>query len=120
MNHRYKTGYTIKDDHIKRVKKILKKKKIVFEFHILGETFEFEISNIRKYNNRWSFLKESYCYEVDIKLTKNNPFFESWWLGYNKRRLNGRIRNWQNEMVLLEELEFFNINEICISKISYE
>ena len=119
MEHRLKEGYIIKDDHIKRVKKLLKKKTISFCGKIWRDEVEIELTNIRKYNHIWSSNnKIRYCYEVDVKVDLKNTRFP-FYIGSNKRRLNDRLRNWSNEKLLLDELEFFGINEVCISKIQY-
>jgi len=119
MEHRLKEGYIIKDDHIKRVKKLLKKKTIRLTCKIWNFEVECEVVNIRKYLNRWSTENnQKYCYEVDIKMIGNAPF-PSYYINSNKRRLNSRVRAWSNEQVLLEELQFFGINNICISKVQY-
>ena len=33
--------------------------------------------------------------------------------------ITNRVRNWTNEKLLQEELQFFGIENICISKIQY-
>jgi len=119
MEHRLKEGYIIKDDHIKRVKKLLKKKTIRLTCKIWTNDVECEVVNIRKYLNRWSTdNNQKYCYEVDVKVDLKNTRFP-FYIGSNKRRLNDRLRNWSNEKLLLDELVFFGINEACISKIQY-
>jgi len=119
MEHRLKEGYIIKDDHIKRVKKLLKKKTIRLTCKIWNFEVECEVVNIRKYLNRWSTdNNQKYCYEVDVKVDLKNTIFP-FYIGSNKRRLNDRLRNWSNEKLLLDELEFFGINEVCISKVQY-
>jgi len=119
MEHRLKEGYIIKDDHIKRVKKLLKKKTIRFTCKIWTNDVECEVVNIRKYLNRWSTdNNQKYCYEVDVEVDLKNTRFP-FYIGSNKRRLNDRLRNWSNEKLLLDELVFFGINEACISKIQY-
>jgi hypothetical protein len=120
MEHRLKFGYVIKDDHIKRVKKLLKKKTIRLTCKIWTYEVEFEVVNIRKYLNRWSTENnQKYCYEVDIKVDLKNANLPSWYINRNKRSLNDRIRFWKNEQLLLDELAFFGINEACISKVQY-
>lgn len=120
MEHRLKFGYVIKDDHIKRVKKLLKKKTIQFTFKIWKDEVECEVVNIRKYLNRWSTNNnQKYCYEVDIKVNLKNTKLPSWYINRNKRSFNGDVRNWKNEQLLLDELVFFGINELCISKVQY-
>jgi len=119
MNHRSKSGNVIKDDHIKRVKKLLNNKGVPFEFNVWRDKLEFQITNIRKYKNGWSFNnKNKYCYEVDVKMISNTTF-SRYYINSNKRRLNARVRSWTNEQLLLEELQFFGIDNICISKIQY-
>jgi hypothetical protein len=119
MEHRLKEGYIIKDDHIKRVKKLLKKKTIRLTCKIWTNEVKCEVVNIRKYLNRWSTdNNQKYCYEVDVKVDLKNTIFP-FYIGSNKRRLNDRLRNWSNEKLLLDELEFFGINEVCISKVQY-
>ena len=78
MNNTNKIGYVIKDDHIKKVKKLFNKKLITPE---LG-------------------------------------FSESW-IKNNKIGVNRRLRNWTNEKLLQDELQFFGIESVCISKIQY-
>jgi len=119
MEHRLKEGYIIKDDHIKRVKKLLKKKTIRLTCKIWTNDVECEVVNIRKYLNRWSTdNNQKYCYEVDVKVDLKNTRFP-FYIGSNKRRLNDRLRNWSNEKLLLDELVFFGINDACISKVHY-
>jgi hypothetical protein len=120
MEHRLKEGYIIKDDHIKRVKKLLKKKTIRLTCKIWTNEVECEVVNIRKYLNRWSTdNNQKYCYEVDIKADLKNANLPSWYVNRNKRSLNDRIRLWKNEQLLLDELVYFGINELCISKVQY-
>jgi hypothetical protein len=120
MEHKLKEGYIIKDDHIKRVKKLLKKKTIRLTCKIWNFEVEYEVVNIRKYLNRWSTpTNQKYCYEVDIKADLKNANLPSWYVNRNKRSLNDRIRFWKNEQLLLDELVYFGINELCISKVQY-
>jgi hypothetical protein len=48
-----------------------------------------------------------------------NGDLPSWYVNRNKRSLNDRIRFWKNEQLLLDELVYFGINEVCISKVQY-
>ena len=122
MNNTNKIGYVIKDDHIKRVKKLFKKKLVKCEGKVWGKNIQIEITNIRKYRQGYYLSKEiaHYCYELDVKVkfTPELGFSESW-VKNNKRGINGRLRNWTNEKLLQEELQFFGIENICISKIQY-
>ena len=120
MNHKGKIGNIIKDDHISRVKKLLKKKTISCEGVMWGRKYNIEIINIRKYLNQWSYRdNDKYCYEVDVKVNTELLDISPWYWDRNKRRMNGRVRTWKNEKNLLEELVFFGIDNICISKVQY-
>ena len=122
MNNKNKAGQVIKDDHIKRVKKLFKKNPIKLDCKIWNEKVEIEIVNIRKYEQHYSYIFnrkiKTYCYELDVKVkTFEN---QRWWISNsNKRRLNDRLRCWSNEKLLLDELQFFGIEDICVSKVQY-
>ena len=122
MNNTNKVGYIIKDDHIKRVKKLFKKKLIKCEGKVWGKNIQIEITNIRKYRQGYYLSKEivRYCYELDVKIKFSDEFGVSEsWLKNNKRGINSRVRNWSNEKLLQDELQFFGIENICVSKIQY-
>ena len=112
----------IKDDHIKRVKKLFKKKLIKCDGKVWGHKIQIEITNIRKYIQGGYLSKEivRYCYELDVKVKFTDEFGVSEsWVKNNKRGINSRVRNWSNEKLLQEELQFFGIENICVSKIQY-
>ena len=122
MNNTNKVGYIIKDDHIKRVKKLFKKKLIKCEGKVWGKNIQIEITNIRKYRQGYYLSKEivRYCYELDVKIKFSDEFGVSEsWLKNNKRGINSRVRNWSNEKLLQDELQFFGIENICVSNIQY-
>ena len=122
MNNTNKVGYIIKDNHIKRVKKLFKKKLIKCEGKVWGKNIQIEITNIRKYRQGYYLSKEivRYCYELDVKIKFSDEFGVSEsWLKNNKRGINSRVRNWSNEKLLQDELQFFGIENICVSKIQY-
>jgi len=120
MEHKGKIGHIIKDDHISRVKKLLKKKITSCETDMWGRKCDIEIVNIRKYRNQWSWNdRDKFCYEVDVKVNVKQLDLSSWFISNHKRRMNDRIRKWKNEQMLLDELVFFGIDNICISKIQY-
>ena len=122
MNNTNKVGYIIKDNHIKRVKKLFKKKLIKCEGKVWGKNIQIEITNIRKYRQGYYLSKEivRYCYELDVKIKFSNEFGVSEsWLKNNKRGINSRVRNWSNEKLLQDELQFFGIENICVSNIQY-
>ena len=122
MNNTNKVGYIIKDNHIKRVKKLFKKKLIKCEGKVWGKNIQIEITNIRKYRQGYYLSKEivRYCYELDVKIKFSDEFGVSEsWLKNNKRGINSRVRNWSNEKLLQDELQFFGIENICVSNIQY-
>ncbi len=120
MNHKGKIGNIIKDDHISRVKKLLKKKTISCEGVMWGRKYNIEIVNIRKYLNQWSYRdNDKYCYEVDVKVDVAPLELSSWFISRNKRKMNDRVRLWRNQQMISDELVFFGIDNICISKVQY-
>jgi len=114
MKHYYKTGRLIIDKDIKFVKRLLKKKPIKFDaVYWHHQDVELEITNIRKYQHRYG---ESFVYEVDVKVI---PKRSVWYYHQSVRYKNSRIRRYSNEKLLQEELQFFNIYDVTISKIEY-
>jgi hypothetical protein len=122
MNNTNKIGHVIKDDHIKKVKKLFKKKLIKCDGKVWCKKIQIEITNIRKYKQGYYLSKEivRYCYELDVKIKFTDEFGVSEsWVKNNKRGINSRVRNWSNEKLLQDELQFFGIENICVSKIQY-
>jgi hypothetical protein len=122
MNNTSKIGHVLKDDHIKKVKKLFKKKLIKCEGKVWGKKIQIEITNVRKYRQGYYLSKEivRYCYELDVKVKFTDEFGVSEsWVKNNKRGINSRVRNWSNEKLLQDELQFFGIENICVSKIQY-
>ena len=122
MNNTNKIGHVIKDDHIKKVKKLFKKKLIKCDGKVWGKKIQIEITNVRKYKQGYYLSKEivRYCYELDVKVKFTDEFGVSEsWVNNNKRGINNRVRNWTNEKLLQDELQFFGIENICVSKIQY-
>ena len=114
MKHFYKTGRPIVDKDIKFVKRLLKKNPIKFDaVYWHPQDIELEITNIRKYQHRYG---GSFVYEVDVKVITKSCI---WYYHHSARSKNSRIRRYSNEKLLREELEFFNINDVTISKIEY-
>jgi hypothetical protein len=114
MKHYYKTGRPIIDKDIKFVKRLLKKKPIKFDaVYWFPQDIQLKITNIRKYQHRYG---GSFVYEVDVKVM---PKRDRWYYHHSVRSKNSRIRKYSNEKLLREELEFFNINDVTISKIEY-
>jgi hypothetical protein len=54
-------------------------------------------------------------YEVDVKVS----FIKERWYYSSTRAKNDRVRRYKNEKLLREELEYFNINDLVISKVQY-
>ena len=122
MNNTSKIGHVLKDNHIKKVKKLFKKKLIKCDGKVWGKKIQIEITNVRKYRQGYYLSKEivRYCYELDVKVKFTDEFGVSEsWVKNNKRGINSRVRNWSNEKLLQDELQFFGIENICVSKIQY-
>lgn len=119
MEHSKKVDKAINDKNMKFVKKLLKKNPITFNGNIRSSTdCVITITNVRKYKNLWSNKDNNkFVYEVDVivNITYLTPSYYS-----NTRRLNQSVRSYRTESLIREELCYFNIEDICISKISYE
>lgn len=128
MEHSKKVDKAINDKNMKFVKKLLKKNPITFNSSIRSSTdCVITITNIRKYKNLW-FHKDNdkfvydiqiykFVYEVDV-IVNITYLAHSYYS--NVRRLNRSVRSYRIESLIREELCYFNIEDICISKISYE
>jgi hypothetical protein len=115
MGHKYKIGKLIKDKDTIFIKKLLKKNPIGVNGKIIfKDDCIINVTNIRKYMScvRVGF----FVYEVDvmIKITCVET------LKYSTSRMNRRVRMFRNEIAILSELKYFNINDICVSKVVYE
>lgn len=120
MKHPRKQGRFISDKDTKFIKKLLKKNPIIFGGKIYqNDDCIVEVTNIRKYNNCWFYGSNTkFVYEIDVKVRKNEI---SRWNYYSNTNLrNRRIRSWSVEKLLREELCYFNVEDFCVSKISYE
>lgn len=120
MKHPRKEGRVISDKDTKFIKKLLKKNPIIFEgcIHIKDDCLV-EITNIRKYENGWTFASSAkFVYEIDVKVKKTSTTF--WGLYIRTQYKNRRVRSWNMEKLFQEELCYFGIQDFCISKISYE
>jgi hypothetical protein len=121
MKHPRRVGLAINDKDMKFIKKLLKKNPIIFEGSIRNtDDCIVQITNIRKYDDYWKYTcDKKFVYEIDIKVKKNNNY--RYIDLYNDTRYkNRRMRGYSMEKLFLEELSYFNIKDICISKISYE
>ena len=120
MKHSRKKGRAISDKDTKFVKKLLKKNPIKFEGKIYqNDDCIVEITNIRKYENNWFYGSNlKFVYEIDILVKKNDK--SRWQYSERTHYKNRRVRSWAMEKLFQEELCYFNIVDICISKISYE
>lgn len=113
MVHGNKIGRAINDEGTKFVKKLINKKPISFVGRYWHEgDIKIEVANIRKYQkSNWS----GFVYEVDVKVS----FIKNIWYDGYSRKKNDRVRRYKNEKLLREELEYFNINDLVISKVQY-
>jgi len=120
MKHRYKIGNCIIDKDTKFIKKLFKKKPISVD----GRYFKdndciITISNIRKYDTvSWRGNTKQFCYEVDV-IVKMNPNIHHYDYSTSRRK-NDRIRRYQNEKQLRDELVYFNILDFQVSKVTFE
>jgi hypothetical protein len=113
MIHGNKTGRVINDEGTKFVKKLINKKPISFEGRYWHEgDIKIEVANIRKYQKSYG---PGFVYEVDVKVS----FIKERWTYSSTRAKNDRVRRYKNEKLLREELEYFNINDLVISKVQY-
>jgi hypothetical protein len=120
MKHSKKYGKAINDKNMKFVKKLIKKNPITFTSSIsTTNDCEVTITNIRKYQNLYTYKQtDKFVYEVDIKVKLN--YKSRYQYDRDNRRINNRVRGYRMENLIREELCYFNIVDICISKISYE
>lgn len=120
MDHKYKVGKLIKDKDTIFIKKLLKKNligvngKIWFEDDCI-----INVTNIRKYRSCVGIGR--FVYEVDVKVKiECMDTFKYYMRETRSTRMNSKVRTHRNEIPILNELEYFNINDICISKVVYE
>jgi hypothetical protein len=113
MVHGNKIGRAINDEGIKFVKKLINKKPISFEGRYWADgDIKMQVANIRKYQKSYG---PGFVYEVDVKVS----FIKERWYRSSNRAKNDRVRRYKNEKLLREELEYFNINDLVISKVQY-
>jgi hypothetical protein len=119
MKHSKRVDRAINDKNMKFVKKLLKKNPIIFDGHIRRENdCTVTITNIRKYKNLWSYKDcDKFVYEIDVNVKLEQV---SVWYRPDARYVNRRVRSYKMEKLFHEELCYFNMVDICISKISYE
>lgn len=119
MKHKCKVGNCINDKDTKFIKKLLKKKPI----SVLGRFSKdndctITVSNIRKYELSpfRSTDSKKFCYEIDVIVKLDLDIYYR----MGSRRKNDRIRRYVNERELREELAYFNILDLQISKVTFE
>lgn len=121
MKHPRKEGRVIIDKDIKFIKKLLKKNPIIFEGHIsTKDDCLVEVTNIRKYKDGNRLFKDrpKFVFEVDVKIKKTES---SRWRLYGRIQCNNRkVRSWRMGKLFQDELCYFGIQDLCVSKISYE
>lgn len=122
MKHPRKEGKVIIDKDTKFIKKLLNKNPIIFDGKIHEDKdCNIVITKIRKYKNTWCYGEnKKFVYEIDIKVVFNKESFLYRYWARETRRNNRRMRSYTMEKLFTEELCYFNINDFCISKISYE
>lgn len=121
MKHTNKIGKCILDKHIKFVKKLLKKNPISFSGRYFTDNdCVIKVVNIRKYVAYAIRASDNirFCYEVDVVVKFNKNIFDHYYSASKSK--NSRVRRYKNEKKLLEELEYFNMTDIQISKVTFE
>jgi hypothetical protein len=120
MGHKYKIGKLIKDKDTIFIKKLLKKNPIGVNGKIIfKDDCIINVTNIRKYMS--CVRVGCFVYEVDVMIKITCVETLKYSTGETKStRLNRRLRMFRNEIAILSELEYFNINDICVSKVVYE
>jgi len=116
MKNNDKIGYIIRDKDVKFVNKLLKNEDFIIEGKCRKkDDILIKITNVRKYQSRWTF--EKFCYEVDIEVSISPNYKESryWFYSVNYRRINRYIR-W-NSSRIVSELSYFGMSNVIISKI---
>ena len=121
MKHTNKLGKCILDKDMKFVKKLLNKKPISFSGRYFNDNdCVIKVVNIRKYVAYAIRASDNirFCYEVDVVVKLNKNIFE--YYDSANRSKNTRVRRYKNEKKLSEELEYFNMVDVQISKITFE
>jgi len=120
MKHSKRVDRSINDKDMKFIKKLLKKNPITFDGCISSlNDCTVKITNIRKYKNLWSYREnDKFVYEIEVIVEPKNNI--RYWVSCDNRRVNRRVRSYRMENLIREELCYFNIEDICLSKISYE
>ena len=120
MGHKYKVGKLIKDKDSIFIKKLLKKNPISINGKICFEDdCIINVTNIRKYRSCVSIGR--FVYEVDVKVKIECVDTFRYYIRETRSNwMNSKVRTYRNEIPILNELAYFNINDICISKVVYE
>ena len=120
MKHANKLGKCILDKDMKFVKKLLNKKPISFSGRYFNDNdCVIKVVGIRKYAAFPLFSRDKtrFCYEVDVVVKLSNKY--NYYYSASKSK-NSRVRRYKNEKKLSEELEYFNMVDVQISKITFE
>lgn len=121
MKHANKLGKCILDKDMKFVKKLLNKKPISFSGRYSNDNdCVIKVVNIRKYVAYAIRASDNirFCYEVDVVVKLNKGIFDYYYSASKSK--NSRVRRYKNEKKLSEELEYFNMVDVQISKITFE
>ena len=120
MRHRKRYCRCILDKYMKFIKKLFKKNPISFSGRYSRDNdYVMEVVGARKYvASPWRTTdKTRLCYEVDIVVKLSNKNI----LNYSGTKYkNSRVRRYMNEEKLRQELVYFNVSDIQISKITFE
>lgn len=116
MQNNDKKGYVIRDKDVKFVNKLLKNEDFIIEGEYrMKDDILIKITNVRKYQTKWT--SDKFCYEVDVEVSIS-PNYEGsryWFHSADNRRIYRRVR-WNSSKVG-SELSYFGMNNVTISKI---
>jgi len=138
MENAYKTGYVLKDKDIKFIKnycKTLEIKTNGYPYHGYPDTWAvlinstIKITSIRKYKNRYTWVKKDFVYEVDVEIdVKNSKYMEQnkcsqWYIRQDfirgVKRMNRRYRD-AITTYIYNELKYMNVDDaLTLSKIKW-
>ena len=126
MEHVKKFGKSIADKQVKFAKKYFKKTTLLFDkkiryYNELNNSV-LKIKNIRKYRHSWG-TEYGYVYEIDLIVDLSNNEYSYSFTNEKANRRKRRYNSWYRDKFqdrLMEELKYFEITNIVVSKIEYK
>lgn len=126
MEHVKKFGKSIADKQVKFAKKYFKKTILLFDkkipyYNELNNSV-LKIKNIRKYKHSWG-AEYGYVYEIDLIVDLSNNEYSYSFTNVRANRRKRMHNAWYRDKFqdrLMEELKYFDITNIVVSKIEYK